>query len=151
MAFFRPSDTFVISTPCFLGSKFEYSLTNYRLAKFAIRVYQARTFAMPNGNNHPRVCVPEVALSRPFAMPISNNRSDESAPERGNKPPAQGNTLGNKGNITEGVQTGQKRYHWEKNAFAPPVRNHHTAYNTQGGALGYMIVGLSGRRNTDML
>ena len=91
------------STPCFLGSEFEYSFTNYHLAKFAIRVYQARTFAMPNGNNHPRVCVPEVALSRPFAMPISNNRSDECAPERGYEPPAWGNALGNKGNITNSI------------------------------------------------
>ena len=111
LPFFRPNAPFVVSTPCFLGSKFEYYLTNYRLAKFAIRVYQARTFAMPNGNNHPRVCVPEVALSRPFAMPISNNRSDESAPERGIEPPALGNTLGNKGNITDGALTGQKLYH----------------------------------------
>ena len=84
-------------------------------------------------------------------MPISNNRSDESAPERGNKPPAQGNTLGNKGNITDGALTGQKRYRREKNAFAPPGRNLHTAYNPQGVALGYMIVGLSGRRSTGML
>ena len=129
IAFFRPSDPFVTNTPCFLGSKFEYSFTNPRLAKFAIRVYQART----------------------FAMPISNNRSDESAPERGNGPLAQGNTLGNKGSITEGALTGQKRYRREKNAFAPPGRNHHTAYKTQGGALGYMIVGLSGRRSTGML
>ena len=98
---------------------------------------------MPNGNNHPRVCVPEVALSRPFAMPISNNCSDESAPERGIE--------GNKGNITDGALTGQKRYRREEDAFAPPGRNHHTAYKTQGGALGYMIVGLSGRRNTGML
>ena len=106
---------------------------------------------MPNGNNHPRVCVPEVALSRPFAMPISNNCSDESAPERGNEPPAQGTALGNKGNITDGALTGQKRYRREEDAFAPPGRNHHTAYNPQGGALGYMIVGLSGRRSTGML
>ena len=75
----------------------------------------------------------------------------ECAPERGIEPPAQGNTLGNKGNITEGALTGQKRYSREKNAFAPPGRNHHTAYKTQGGALGYMIVGLSGRRSTGML
>jgi hypothetical protein len=52
-------------------------------------------------------------------MPISNNRSDESAPERGIEPPAQGNTLGNKGNITEGALTGQKRYHREEDVFAP--------------------------------
>ena len=97
MAFFRPSDPFVTNTPCFLGSKFEYYLTKFRLAKFAIRVYQARTFAMPNGNN----------------------RSDKYAPERGNEPPAQGNALGNKGNITDGALTGQKRYRWEENAFAP--------------------------------
>ena len=103
---------------------------------------------MPNGNNYPRVCVPEVALSRPFAMPISNNHSDESAPKRGIEPPAQGTALGNKGNITEGALTGQKPYRWEENAFAPPGRNHHTAYKTQGVALGYMIVGLSGRRRT---
>ena len=84
-------------------------------------------------------------------MPISNNRSDESAPERGNGPLAQGNTLGNKGNITDGALTGQKRYRWEEDAFTPPGRNHNTAYKTQGGALGYMIVGLSGRRSTGML
>ena len=84
-------------------------------------------------------------------MPISNNHSDESAPERGIEPPAQGNALGNKGSITEGAQTGQKRYHREENAFAPPGRNHHTAYNPQGGALGYMIVGLSGRRKTGVV
>ena len=81
-------------------------------------------------------------------MPISNNCSDESAPERGIEPPAQGTALGNKGNITDGALTGQKRYRREKNAFAPPGRNLHTAYNPQGGALGYMIVGLSGRRRT---
>ena len=69
-------------------------------------------------------------------------------PERGIEPPAQGNTLGNKGNKKEGALTGQKLYHWKDNAFAPPGRNHHTAYNTQGVALGYMIVGLSGRRST---
>jgi len=119
----------VTNTPCFLGSKFEYYLTNHRLAKFVIRVYQART----------------------FAMPISNNRSDESAPERGNEPPAQGTALGDKGKITEGALTGQKLYRREEDAFAPPGRNHHTAYNPQGVALGYMIVGLSGRRNTGML
>ena len=31
--------------------------------------------------------------------------------ERDNEPPAQGTTLGNKGNITNGALTGQKRYH----------------------------------------
>ena len=77
--------------------------------------------------------------------------STECAPERGNEPPAQGNTLGNKGNITDGALTGQKLYRWEENAFAPPGRNYHTAYNPQGVALGYMIVGLSGRRSTGML
>ena len=71
--------------------------------------------------------------------------------ERDNEPPAQGTTLGNKGNITEGALTGQKRYRREEDAFAPPGRNHHMAYKTQGGALGYMIVGLSGRRSTGML
>ena len=84
-------------------------------------------------------------------MPISNNRSDESAPERGYEPPAQGTALGDKGNITEGALTGQKRYRREKNAFVPPGRNHHTAYKTQGVALGYMIVGLSDHRSTGML
>ena len=84
-------------------------------------------------------------------MPISNTHSDESAPERGIEPPAQGTALGNKGNITDGALTGQKHYRREEDAFAPPGRNHHTAYNTQGGALGYMIVGLSGRRSTGML
>ena len=68
--------------------------------------------------------------ARTFAMPISNNCSDESAPERGIEPPAQGNTLGNKGNITDGALTGQK---------------HYTAYNTQDVALGYLVVGLSDR------
>jgi len=68
--------------------------------------------------------------------------------KRGIEPLAQGNTLGNKGNITDGALTWQKHYRWEKNAFAPPGRNLHTAYKTQGVALGYMIVGLSGRRNT---
>jgi hypothetical protein len=89
--------------------------------------------------------------ARTFAMPISNNHSDESAPERGNEPPAQGNTLGDKGKITEGALTGQKRYRREEDAFAPPGRNLHTEYNPQGGALGYMIVGLSGRRNTGVV
>ena len=37
------------------------------------------------------------------------------------------NTLGNLGNITDCALTGQKRYRWEENAFAPPGRNHHTA------------------------
>ena len=34
-------------------------------------------------------------------------------------PPAQGNTLGNKDNIIDDAQTGQKLYRWEENAFAP--------------------------------
>jgi hypothetical protein len=51
-----------------------------------------------------------VALSRAFAMTNSNNRSDKCAPERGNEPPAQGNTLENLGNITDGALTGHKRY-----------------------------------------
>ena len=42
-------------------------------------------------------------MSRPFAMPISNNCSAECAPERGNEPPARGNALGNKGNITNSI------------------------------------------------
>jgi hypothetical protein len=54
------------------------------------------------------------------------------------------------GNITNGALTGQKLYHWKNNAFAPSGRNHHTTYNTQGVALGYMIVGLTGRRSTDV-
>ena len=33
MAFFRPRDTFMIITPCFLGSKFEYYLTNPRFSE----------------------------------------------------------------------------------------------------------------------
>ena len=71
------------------------------------------------------------------------------APLKGGiKPPAQGSALGNKGNITDGALTGQKRYRREEDAFAPPGRNLHTAYKTQGVALGYMIVGLSGRRRT---
>jgi len=69
----------------------------------------------------------------------------------GNEPLAQGNALGNKDNITDSALTGQKRYRWEENAFAPPGRNLHTAYNTQGVALGYMVAGLSDRRSTGML
>jgi len=78
----------------------------------------------------------------------SPNLTATCAPERGIEPPAQGTTLGDKGKITEGALTGQKRYRREEDAFAPPGRNHHTAYKTQGVALGYMIVGLSGRRST---
>ena len=74
----------------------------------------------------------------------------ECAPERGIEPPAQGIAMGNKGNIKDGALTGQKLYRWG-NAYAPPGRNHHTAYNPQGGALGYMIVGLSGRRCTGVV
>jgi len=55
------------------------------------------------------------------------------------------------GNITEGALTGQKRYRWEKNAFAPPGRNHHTAYKAQGAAFGYLVFGPPGRRCTDEL
>ena len=36
MAFFRPRDTFVTYTPCFLGSKFEYYLTNPRFPECII-------------------------------------------------------------------------------------------------------------------
>ncbi len=73
--FFRPSDPFVTYTPHFLGSKFEYSFTNPRIAECAIRVLR------------PRIS----------AMPISNSRSDECTPERGNEPPAQGIALGEQG------------------------------------------------------
>ena len=38
MAFFRPRDTFVTNTPCFLGSKFEYYLTNPRYSESAIQL-----------------------------------------------------------------------------------------------------------------
>ena len=37
------------------------------------------------------------------------------------------------------------------NAYAPPGRNYHTAYNTQGVALGYLVFGPPGRRCTDEL
>ena len=47
----------------------------------------------------------------PFVVSQSTNLNAECAPERGNEPSAQGNTLGNKGNITDGALTGQKRYH----------------------------------------
>ena len=43
---------------------------------------------------------------------------------------------GTRGSITECAPEGQK---------------HHTTYNTQGNALGYMIVGLSGRRSTGVV
>ena len=89
--------------------------------------------------------------SIPYVVSQSPNLTAECAPERGNEPPAQGSAVGNKGYITGGALTGQKRYRWEENAFAPPGRNHHTAYNTQGVALGYMIVGLSGRHSTDVV
>ena len=36
MAFFRPRDTFVTNTPCFLWSKFEYYLTNPRFPECII-------------------------------------------------------------------------------------------------------------------
>ena len=47
----------------------------------------------------------QIRMYRPqtFAMPISNNCSAECAPERGNEPPARGNALGNKGNITNSI------------------------------------------------
>ena len=92
-------------------------------------------------------CIKHGHLQCPSAIIVLT----KAPPERGNKPPAQGNTLGNKGNITNGALTGQKRYRREEDAFAPPGRNPHTAYNPQGGGLGYMIVGLSGRRSTGML
>ena len=47
----------------------------------------------------------------PSVVSQSPNLTAECAPERGNEPLAQGNALGNKGNITEGALTGQKRYH----------------------------------------
>ena len=84
-------------------------------------------------------------------MSQSTNLNAECAPERGNEPPAQGTALGNKDNITDSALTGQKRYRWEENAFAPPGRNYYTAYKTQGVALGYMVVGPSDRRCTDEL
>ena len=34
--FFRPSDPFVVSAPCFWGSNFEYSFTNPRFPKYPI-------------------------------------------------------------------------------------------------------------------
>jgi len=111
IAVFSTERPFRDQHPLFFGVKIRIFLYKLSFSQIAIRVYQARTFAMPNGNNYPRVCVPEVTLSRPFAMPISNNHSDESAPERGNEPPAQGTALGDKGKITEGALTGQKLYH----------------------------------------
>ena len=47
----------------------------------------------------------------PSVVSQSTNQTAECAPERGYEPPAQGNALGNKGNITDGALTGQKRYH----------------------------------------
>ena len=47
----------------------------------------------------------------PSVVSQSPNLTAECAPKRGNEPLAQGNALGNKGNITEGALTGQKRYH----------------------------------------
>ena len=47
----------------------------------------------------------------PSVVSQSPNLTAECAPERGNEPLAQGNALGNKGNITEGALTGPKRYH----------------------------------------
>ena len=79
--FFRPSDPFVRSDALYLGLKFEYYLTKSRSPEFKIRMYRPQT----------------------FAMPISNNCSAECAPERGNEPPARGNALGNKGNITNSI------------------------------------------------
>ena len=65
------------------------------------------------------------------AFPLLNHNPPTKLPNAplkgGNEPPAQGNTLGNKGNITDYALKGQKRYRWEEKAFAPPGRNHHTA------------------------
>ena len=44
--YFRPSDPFVISTPHFLGSKFEVFLTKSRSAEFENRVCRAWAFEM---------------------------------------------------------------------------------------------------------
>ena len=41
MAFFRPNDPFVTNTPCFLGSKFEYSFTNPHHSESAIQLQWA--------------------------------------------------------------------------------------------------------------
>ena len=52
-------------------------------------------------------------------MSQSPNLTATCAPERGIEPPDQGTALGDKGKITEGALTGQKRYRWEEDAFAP--------------------------------
>ena len=49
MAFFRPNDPFVVSTPHFLGSKFEYSLTNSGIAESGNPYAGSLAFVMSNG------------------------------------------------------------------------------------------------------
>ena len=122
LPFFRPKDSFMTKTPCFLGSKLEVFMTNSYSAECTIRVYRIQAFECRT------------------AMNVLPNTS-----RRGIEPIAQGNTLGNKGNITGCALKGQKRFLWKGNAYAPPERNHHTVYNTQGSALGYLIAGLPGR------
>ena len=100
-------------TPCFWGSKLEVFLTNSHSTECTIRVYRIQAFECPTAMN-----------------------GLQNAPRRGIEPIAQGNTLGDKGNITGCAQTGQKRFILEGNAYAPPERNHHTAYNTQSAAPG---------------
>ena len=79
-------------------------------------------------------------------MSISNNRSYECATERGNELSAQGNTLGEQGTKQAAPRQGKSVIDGRNMLLPLPGRNHHTTYNTQGVALGYMIVGLSDRR-----
>ena len=51
MAFFRPNDPFVVSTPHFLGSKFEYSLTNSGIAESGNPFAGSLAFVMSNGKS----------------------------------------------------------------------------------------------------
>ena len=59
-------------------------------------------------------------------MPIANDAIGISSIA----PLAQGSTLGNKGNIIDDAQTGQKLYRWEEMLLPLPGRKHRTAYNT---------------------
>ena len=78
--------------------------------------------------------------------PNSNNCSAECAPERGNKLPAQGNTLGEQGTKQAAPRQGKSVIDGREMLLPLLGRNHHTAYNTQGVALGYLVVGPPGRR-----
>jgi len=84
-------------------------------------------------------------------MPNSYNCSAECAPERGNELSAQSNTLGEQGTKQAAPRQGKSVIDGRNMLLPLPGRNHHTTYNTQGVALGYMTVGPPDRRSTGAL